>query len=586
MATDNKKAYTPTLQQLALLKPAFYGASSSDDFYAPCLMPNDTFTQALSRLFDSSADILKSANREKEHGVLVQATELADSRLVKIVVNDLAQSKARLMNHYSLCKKLPNELIENESASLYQQEAFRFVLELLEQNHNTRNFLVRYFEFSKQEIALFERFIAQTVIALFAMGYPDAAHHSSQVARLCVVKAAKNKATRSELLQSVMVGWLHDPKLLNILSIDNLSTHPVIASAIAYAVLTEETMYKYLTKYLKADATAADIFIAGVTDALSVNNDSRFVAERFIYDQIKMQINRYQGKELGAVLSEELWETHQQRLGAPAKNVQPQQFSENLERAIAQTSLDSGFIGIKKAAWKQACLDAGAIHQGDNTDADAEYLYRAAANGQTKDKSILSQVTTALLKQHQESKQPMVRWLINGLHLFSHHDEVSDSGRQAALALVCSDPLMLSPHKILEVRPNEEPLLRRLNSYMFSLKSNINDLPYAAKPSALTWQRSILLCLLKTAKKVSGGPQLNCFYEEHQYTSIENDIEALEALILQEETWGEYATLTSKGADEVQFAELLDIFKMEYLEMCQYYRDAVLAEDVDEAKIF
>ncbi len=576
--------YAPRRNQLLSLQHAFCGARQDDDFYAPPLMPNEAFIKALQHLFDSSATILQAANLDIESGLLLKATELAESRSVRLVVDELASAKTHLMNHYALCKKLANDLIDNQPASIYQQEAFRFVLELLEQNHNTRNFLIRYFEFSKEEVQLFETFIGQTVMALFAMGYPDAAHHSSQVARLCVVKASKNGANRAELLQSIMVGWLHDPKLLNTLSIDNLSTHPVIGSAIAYSVLRQKSTFEKLTAYLKPSGLKPLSFIRGVTDALSVNNDSRFVAERFIYDQVSMQIVRHHGKELGNTLTKELKETHQQRLSAPSNEEIPWAFSENLEIAISDTTMDSGFVGLKKQAWLNACIQANLINGCHQQQADS--LYREAVTGQFKDKSKLKEIVQYLLHYNQNSESATVKWPINGKYLFSHHDEVSVHGKQAALALVCSDPLMLSPHKILEVRPNEEPLIQRLKSYIFSLKSNINDLPKFSQSSAFTWQRSIYLCLLKAAKKLVGGQQLHEFYQNHQSTDITEDLRTLEAMVLDEKTWKDCAQLTNSDDDEIRFTQLLHLLQAEYLEMCQYYRDAVLSEDTNEAKIF
>jgi len=578
--------YAPGVRQLRGLRPAIWGNQADDNFYAPSLIPDESFINALQHLFDRSADILKAAHTDIESGVLFKASELADSRLVRLIVDELAASRARLMNHYALSKKLASELIDNQPASVYQPEAFRFVLDLLEQNHNTRNFLIRFFEFSLDEVHLFERFISCTVMALFAMGYPDAAHHSSQVARLCVVKAAKNGAGRPELLQAVMVGWLHDPKLMTTLSIDNLSTHPVVASAMAYGVLYQPTFFNLLKIHLNSLGAKPHCFIRGVTDALSVNNDSRFVAERFIYDQVAMQIVRQCGKALGEPLTQNLWKTHQQRLGAPSRGVMPDAFSETLVVTIGKTQLDSGFIGLQKEAWRSACIASGALNDGDpEIDKQADALYQAALIGKFKTPGQLKTITHMLLNPTDPNQPRNVRWMVNGLHLFSHHDEVCIHGKAAALALVCSDPLMLSPHKIMEVRPNDEPLIKRLQSYMVSLKSNINDLPKSARLSALTWQRSIYLCLLKAAKKLAGGNALSDFYNSHHNTSVEEDLEALEVLVLSPKTWKQSAHLTNVGDDELQFTYLLELLKFEYLQMCQYYRDAVLAQDVNEAKI-
>lgn len=158
------------------------------------------------------------------------------------------------------------------------------------------------------------------------------------------------------MLQSALVGWIHDPKLEITLSIDNLSTHPVVASAIAAVILEGPAMRASLDAYLRDQDMTGDDFIIGALGALSVNNDSRFVAERFIFDQVALQLMQQCGETDGAQLKDMLWDRHQQRLAAPSAGA-PQSFPSELEVAIARTTMDSGLVGVLKTAWREICRE-------------------------------------------------------------------------------------------------------------------------------------------------------------------------------------------------------------------------------------
>lgn len=573
--------YAPTRAELHALGVGLLGGAHADPaILAPCLMT----PPADARMFGQFLEALRRHPDDDEQALRRVALRLLDSDAGRAARRLLAQGRAQVMNHYGLSKRLAHSMIPNRPAEAYLADATEFLTDILVQHHNTIGFFERYFGFSPEETAIFEQFVTHSLYALFAMGYPDAAHHASQVARLCVIKAAKNLATKPQLLQSALVGWIHDPKLDINLSIDNLSTHPVVASAIAAQILDNEALSAALGGYLAGQEMTADDFVIGVLGALSINNDSRFVAERFIFDQVALQLTQQWGDTKGVQLRETLWDRHQQRLAAPSIGELPQRFPSDLEAAITRTAMDSGLVGILQSAWLEICCQTPGTGVEDAAQADA--LYRQIVEGTCPDTPLVDTLSQALLSRQSHAHDALVFWPVNGLRLFSHHEEVAPSGRVAALALVNADPLLLSPHKVLEVRPRQEILMARLKSFIGSLDSNINDLPKDWRESALAWQRAVFIWILKTAQDLTGVDQLTRFHQSHRYTPVQSDVDELRRLILETPTWQDLAFLTMDNEPErQQFQKLIDAMRKRYLEMCRYYRESAMDPTVNETKI-
>ncbi len=570
------ESYAPKRDELQYLSQGLDGSLPGDAFYAPGFFVEPEMVQGFLKLFQLA---------EKLHGEGLSPQDiklqLNSQAIAPKMVHQLALAKAQVMNHYALGKKLASILIENKPASAYEDEARDFLLEVAVQNADTIGFFREFFNFKDQDTDCFQLFVIHTVKVLYAMGYPDAAHHSSQVARLCVVKTAVEGASKIDILQSAMVGWLHDPKFDVNLSIDNLSTHPVVASAIAWHLLTHSNFESALTKVLSSGNMSIDTFAIGVAEALSINNDSRFVSERFIFDQVALQVaQQFKDEEKAKSMKVALWDRHQQRLAAPSQGTKPQPFGEELYIAISKTRLDSGLLGILKDAWRESCVEAGL----NLTEQELDELYFQIVRGEYEDKNALQKITHALLARQSESHDAIQQWSVRGLSLFSHHDEVTSSGRISALALINSDPLLLSPHKILEVRPENEPLIDRLRSYIGSLDSNINDLPKASRESALSWQRSVFICILKGIQEMTGLDRLSRFYESHRYTPTQTDVDDLRQLILDRYTWKSFSEVSAQS-DPKAFDDALGVFRDHYLAMCRDYRQAVMSSGVDESKL-
>ncbi len=565
--------YTPKLRTLEHLRRGLAGGSQLTDYYAPGFFADREMVRQFIALF-------ALCRRMAEIGFTPEELEdkVLGDRDVQKLIRSLALAKARVMNHFALAKKLPRVIIENRPADAYMDEAKLFLMELQGQHTVTVNFFRKFFGFSEDEAGIYEQFVARTVKALYSMGYPDVVHHSSQVSRLCVVKAMDENACRPEVLQSALVGWLHDPKFETTLSIDNLSTHPIMGSAIAWHILNEPEFRTRIANYVQGSGFGPRTFASGIVEALSVNNDSRFVSERFIYDQVALQIVQQYGEDLGTQLREKLWDRHQQRLAAPSKGVAPLPFPPSLVEAISKTHLDSGMFGIRKAAWEEACRETGLQEP-------PEALYHRMVEGEYPDRAAVDKVSDYLLEKQALTKEVAVEWGVNGLHLFSHHDEVARYAQVAALSLVNSDPLLLSPHKVLEVRPEKETLLDRLKSYIGSLDSNINDLPKASRESALSWQRSIFICILKAAQDLTGVDRLTEFHQSHRYTPTQTDVDELRRRVLEIETWREYTKLAASPQERPRFDQVLEIMRRRYLEMCEFYREAAMSSDINESKI-
>ncbi len=574
------ESYAPKRDELRYLAQGLHGAQPEDDFYAPDFFTSSDLAQNFLNLFQFAIDLHGDGLKESDI-----KQRLSDDAGFSGMVYQLALAKARVMNHYALGKRLPFMLRKNLPASAYEKEAHDFLLEVAVQNVDTLLFFRNFFDFRDAETECFQLFVAHTIKILYSMGYPDAAHHSSQVARLCVVKAAMESATRVDILQSALVGWIHDPKFDVDLSIDNLSTHPLLASAIAWHLLNYADFVNPLTRVLCFGNMSIDAFAIGVAEALSINNDSRFVSERFIFDQIALQItqqfeNESSEEEKAREMRMALWDRHQQRLAAPSQGTFPQSFDRELCKAIERTRLDSGLLGILKKPWYEICRQAGL----NLTTSGADELYQQIIDGDYPDKDMLQDLTQILLSRQCDAHDVIKQWPVQGLSLFSHHDEVTGSGRISALALINSDPLLLSPHKILEVRPEGEALVDRLRSYIGSLDSNINDLPKASRNSALSWQRAVFVSILKGIQELTGVERLSRFHESHRYTPAQTDVDDLRQLILDRYSW-KSTTQISDPPDEKSLTQAIEIFRKHYIAMCSDYRQAVMLPDVDEAKI-
>ena len=503
----------------------------------------------------------------------------------------LAFKKAAIQNHYALCKQLPREMDGFIAPEGCVPDVHAFLDELASQWHNSVQFLSHTLQWSPPAIALCRQWIADTAGTLFLMGYVDNITHSAQVMRLSAIKAKYNAMPEWVQLQAALVGWLHDPKLATAFSLDNLATHPIMASAIALHWCQHPTYRNTIDAYLKgychsnAPKTSRPCgvrgFIRRMLEALSINNDSRYINENIIFEALSHQLKR---QYCAPELIDELWDMIQQRIAAPSQAIPVVKPSGALIAQLPLTHMDSGFIGLPQALWERIVSETP---HPENLSPQA--AYQALLEGQHTRWSQLA--AEALWLYQAETGDSLHRWLLPGQLLLSHHQEVILTGRQAAYALACADPLMLSPHKILEVRPTHEPFLEKLQSFVGSLDSNINDLPHQERQYGLSWQRALYLALLQASQALSPGAHaayvaslLERFSKTHRYTPLQSDVDELRRLVLHPSTWQGFAHLTGDLDASNELKRVYEVVKSYFLRLCADYRDIAFNPSIDESK--
>lgn len=510
------------------------------------------------------------------------------------LVSLLSKYHVQLFNHYYLCKPLVREI--NDYLSIADGEIFiREQLHLLRHEYKELiDFTHSHFNFSKALQDVLINWVCATSPIMMIMGYPDAIPHAGQVARLCLVKSAESSQHPIEQLQAAMVGWLHDPKFIPLFSLDNLSTHPIVAATMADDILQNHApIHDLIHRAFKSVSSSSmpspwpltlHNFSKGITQALSINNDSRYVMEKFIQQKLDIQIQKQAFLHQHAPEATEktlntLNRIIADRLSGPSQGKPIPTLPESLLKTLSQTSFDSGLIGLHADSWEKLC-------QTLYPDILPAHLYQTIINGELNNLDIVIDIYNQLTQQARHHDNAFLYWPIDSQILFSHHEEVCPSGQIAALSLACSDPLMLSPHKIIATRPEKEPLQTRIQSYLTSLRDNINDLPASHQASGKSWQRAILFWLLKSAEELTHANLVKPFIQSHLETSLDEDIADLERFIDQPTTWGILTDINAHHSNQQHLIQhVIDVIQTHYVKLCKTYRHAVLNPNIDETKL-
>lgn len=565
--------HVPTITDLMVLKAGLRGGDEDGcAFLAPSILPSP-----LPWL------------RELTHYL----TQHTPDSPTESLIHCLAQHHIHLFNHYFLCKPLVREMHPYLTLNDGKQ-AMAEQLKILHAEHaELQHFIDKNFSFTPAFQHAVTHWVSATSPVIMMMGYPDAIAHAGQVSRLCIVKASEMSHDPIELLQASMVGWLHDPKFLPTFSLDNLCTHPIIAATIADDVFQESETQQIFKEVivettqntrLSAWTVHYNTLAQGVIESLAINNDSRYVMERFVLPKLELQIQKTAfEKNISPQKTEkalnQLEYITKERLSSPSKNKTTPPLPDNVLEALQNTSLDTGLIGLHSDRWQALCKQI-------LPDENPIKIYQNIIQGKYTDTDIIIKLNDLLETSSRQGESAFLYWSVPSKALFHHHEEVTPSGRVAALSLACSDPLLLSPHKVIATRPDKEPLIQRVASYIDSLSDNIKDLPATHHTSSQSWQRAILLWLLKSAETLTKGQLVQPFLNDHQNTLPQDDINTLEKILRQSTTWGIFSNLSTHHETNQKILEqAIETIKNDYNALCIAYRTAVMDPNVDETKI-
>ena len=376
-------------------------------------------------------------------------------------------------------------------------------------------------------------FVAQTAPTLHAMGFSDAIGHSTQVARMCLLKAHSEGAQSSELLQAGLVGWLHDPKFSG--HFENLATHPIVAGSIAREILSDNKNRPLLLSILRNDITRMKKFVKGAVEALSINNDSIWVNNNVINKKVASAVSESQ-----ALLS--------QRLEATSNTTEPIQFSADLRAKLKALRADTGIRLIDSRKLSRATSKMP--YEGTVRD-----LFEHLLDGRITDPEALTAI-----RKNLEANKGIRNITVPADTLFCHHKEVKEAPL-AARALIVADQKLLSPHKII-MAGFQETVFGRICSFCDSFNQNVNNMPIEDSLSAKKWQKELYKSMLETADELTGQNKLQ---EATQDLPLEEQIAAMNKLIQDEKTWGQYALIKPKDSPEsVDLQQLVSIMSQKY----------------------
>jgi hypothetical protein len=483
----------------------------------------------------------------------------------------LAAGRAAIVNFYGLLDF--GQPFNPKTAEAFMPEVEQFLVQLKEQMDIwSDDGVFRDLDMSVSEQRIYHRIAAKCAPVIFNMGFADGVPHSSQVSRLTAGIMSTELAGRpSQILQGAIVGYLHDPKFHPTLDLDrqNLATHPVIASALAYTVLHDETISAELLKYFHGNATKVELFISGIVDALGVNNDSRFVQMMVI---LPLFI-KHTSEMFGTSVADGFKAVMEARIECGATDNAPPKLPDRLLGCLSQISLDTGIRGISRQGWIQIVRKA-AIKQNPLT-----LFHQLLLGKQVLAGDQLERLRTVLAA----TPSPILRARIHATTLLHHHQEVTNSGRKVAEALVIADPMMLSPHKVAAVY--KTAIFERIGSYIRSFDDNIRLLPKAARSTAARWQRAVYLSMLDAADRLNGTTMLQSFKNSHKTSSVAASIADLRSFLLKAETWGTYGE-ASGTIDNDQVRQALVALESAYVAVVNQYRQATHQGNHDLDKFY
>jgi hypothetical protein len=420
----------------------------------------------------------------------------------------------------------------------YLEDTKKFLEELKLEITNINNVLIKV-GVKEEGLELFNLFVSETSPLLYNMGFADAIPHSAQVAKKCIFEAYRREGTNSQILQSAMVGWIHDPKVPIKYSWSNLATHPIIGSAIALDVLNKpklkEKLDTYITKYFITTTVNSEKFIKGVVEALAINNDSEYVLRNGILyrpewapgpkepggviDQIAAMPEEYI-KELGIKLTPEqlaqkLEENAVKWFEAPVNKGDTYDIDGDLGIILEQIKLQTGIRGYIKSTFEKA------IHYSFNKidhckNKPADEIFYDILNARISDQETLKNLHDSL-KSLETLKEEIYEVIeVSGTSLFTHYLGVQDS-TIAALALEIADPLLLSPQKLM-AEGVKLTSLQQMDDFLVSFEKNIRYLPKEARNDGKIWQRDLYFSIIEAADELTYQNKTKVFLEKfHQY---------------------------------------------------------------------
>jgi hypothetical protein len=444
----------------------------------------------------------------------------------------LAQGKARVLNHHLFLLGKPLT-----QATALQPEAQRFLDQLDSKvNQVLSRTLTNGNGFNDAAREVFKRYVALTAPVLFTMGFADAVDHAGDVARLATRQAIQLGGTPVERLQAALVGWLHDPKLRADFSWSNLATHPAVASALAQTVFEDAQLTQRVSAYLQTTQSprTAQQFGDGVSEALAINNDSEFVLKNVILGN---PFNHPLGEPgLAPALTQDTRQVILQRFFAPSKNQPVPTLTPDQEAALDQASLATDLRTIEPNALREA-LELPA-------DQALEPTFQDLLEGKNQDAQKLAAARTRLMNTPQAIQSPRVK----GTSLLAHHADVKEAP-VAAMSLSIADPLLLSPHKIVEAGTQPTPM-GRLKSFLGSIEDNINALPQQAQANGRKWLGDLYSGMLQAAQQLTGKPAVAAIGQE------EDTVKVKRQLLEQPDTWTaltenvDYSNLNAKDPEQ------------------------------------
>lgn len=473
---------------------------------------------------------------------------------------ELARGRARVVNFFNL--------IDSQALDLKQPDLFRTdvdaLLKQLAGEVATWRKSFKSLDVSPEEAEIFFRVVATSAPVLFNMGFFDAIPHSAQVSRLTASMAYDQGARASEVLMSYIVGWLHDPKLhpKQDLEKENLATHPVNASALAFDLTEQPDLRAALLRRFRGNEGKLHAFTTGLVDALGINNDSRFVNMMVILPAFAKRFGVIYGLEVAS----ELKSVFEGRLESASKKLTPPVLPDHLHGALSQMRLDSGLRGVSGTGFRRAMAAAGL-----GTELDPQALLDSICDGEAG--ALTAAQLDTLKGSLAATANAILRADINATSMLHHHQEVKLSGRVAAAALVVADPMMLAAHKILPVY--KSAVIERLTSYVNSFDDNIRLLPAAARSQGTRWQRAVYLSIVRAADMLTGGKLVDTFKQSSLTTSVCSDVDALRAIILAPASWGAFAQAADKDEKNPEVVRVIDTLKSTYEALVTEYREVV-----------
>lgn len=469
--------------------------SPKSPFYAPALLPIST-------------DLFLQINQWLNHQLNIGNDAQVPPNIDELVMG-LARLQASVTNHYRLCKPLARESFPVQQLNDQLLSHIRQELETLHAEIATLyTVLTQQCHWPIECWNAFQAWASASTPIILALGYHDALSHAAQVARWCVLHAQAIRPNQPWFaLQAAMVGWFHDPKLHIRFSIDNLATHPVMASLMATQLLQQaeiayplsaawQACHPHVQQNQRASGLASATW--DIAEALRINSDSRYVISQVIQPQL--------GRQLPTPELRKTWDNWIEGRMAHRtdNNNQLCPPPSELRHALSDATLHSGFIGLDATLWHEATKwwvnCAGQQYS-------PSMLYQTILRGEVSNhqKDMAETVAQWLDQAAMMGESPFIHWQVPGTLLLAHHWEVSNPDLADCLAF--ADPLMLSPHKVLAARPSDEPFYLRLASYMDSMGNNLSDLTTTVgKQTAQLWFDTLTQTIWTVAQPLTPYP--------------------------------------------------------------------------------